>query len=265
MSAGGGPQLDWVGEDEFRLAGATFDCRPVADGVESTTDRLCIRKPREVIEMYERLIADIEPRNLFEVGIFEGGSTALLAEIANLRKLVAVDIKRSPNAALDQFLRDRAHDEQVGVHWGVDQADGLTLTRIYQDEFGSEALDLVIDDASHFLAESRRTFEALFPLLREGGIYVLEDWAWAHAAIDVWETREPLSVLTTQLVLMAAHRPDVVSSVEVTRPWTVIHRGPAEIDPASFRAGEVIGERGRKMVAAMTKAGTEKQSRWSRR
>jgi hypothetical protein len=44
------------------------------------------------------------------------------------------------------------------------------------DEFGQDPLDLVIDDASHLYGPSLATFETLFPALREGGLYVLEDW-----------------------------------------------------------------------------------------
>ena len=38
----------------------------------------------------------------------------------------------------------------------------------------------MIDDASHKLDLTRRSFEMLFPLLREGGVYVIEDWAAQH-------------------------------------------------------------------------------------
>jgi SAM-dependent methyltransferase len=39
-------------------------------------------------------------------------------------------------------------------------------------------LDLVFDDASHFYRFSKVSFETLFPLLRPGGLYVIEDWSW---------------------------------------------------------------------------------------
>ena len=36
----------------------------------------------------------------------------------------------------------------------------------------------MIDDGSHLLEETRACFETLFPRLRKGGLYMLEDWNW---------------------------------------------------------------------------------------
>ena len=53
------------------------------------------------------------------------------------------------------------------------------LRQIILRELADE-LDLVVDDASHTYEETKASFEFLFPLLRPGGIYVIEDWSWAH-------------------------------------------------------------------------------------
>ena len=42
----------------------------------------------------------------------------------------------------------------------------------------------MIDDASHLLAESRSSFESLFPRLRPGGLYIIEDWNAGHRFAD---------------------------------------------------------------------------------
>jgi hypothetical protein len=46
---------------------------------------------------------------------------------------------------------------------------------IIATEFGAMPLDLVSDDASHLLRETRASFNALFPRLRSGGEYIIED------------------------------------------------------------------------------------------
>ena len=51
---------------------------------------------------------------------------------------------------------------------------------IVQHEFCGSPLDLVIDDASHLYEPTKASFETLFPMLRPGGIYIIEDWGWAH-------------------------------------------------------------------------------------
>ena len=45
-----------------------------------------------------------------------------------------------------------------------------------------KGIDLVVDDASHLYEQTKATFAMLFPLVRPGGNYVIEDWSWAHWA-----------------------------------------------------------------------------------
>jgi demethylmacrocin O-methyltransferase len=53
-----------------------------------------------------------------------------------------------------------------------DQTDAAVLTRIF-DEHGP--IRVVIDDGSHRPADIRETFRIIFPLLEDGGMYVIED------------------------------------------------------------------------------------------
>ena len=43
------------------------------------------------------------------------------------------------------------------------------------------AIDLVIDDASHVYEPTLASFETLFPHLRPGGLYIIEDWQWSYS------------------------------------------------------------------------------------
>ena len=49
-----------------------------------------------------------------------------------------------------------------------------------------EPLDLVIDDASHLYGPTMASFEVLFPRLRPGGLYVIEDWFPPTPMIDLF-------------------------------------------------------------------------------
>ena len=44
----------------------------------------------------------------------------------------------------------------------------------------------MIDDASHLYEPSLASFETLFPLLRPGGTYIIEDWKWEHEVVDAF-------------------------------------------------------------------------------
>jgi cephalosporin hydroxylase len=57
--------------------------------------------------------------------------------------------------------------------------------------------DLIVEDASHEGWKTKETFRLLWPLVRSGGFYVVEDWAVGladhpnspyHAEKDVWGT-----------------------------------------------------------------------------
>src|SRR5690606_351276 len=71
------------------------------------------------------------------------------------------------------------HDlgDVVDCRWGVDQGDHVALWALL-DEHGLDAVDLVIDDASHSYGPTLASFAALFPRVRVGGHYIIEDWSW---------------------------------------------------------------------------------------
>jgi hypothetical protein len=94
--------------------------------------------------------------------------------------MVALDIAPGPIPLLSDLLERRGLADRVSLHWGVDQADKPRIARIIDDAFQAEPLDLVIDDASHLYGPTVATFDVLFPRLRPGGRYVVEDWSCDH-------------------------------------------------------------------------------------
>ena len=242
-------RLNWSSADEFALDGVSYVCRPRFDTFDSTPERFCIRKARPEIERLERLLAERQPESVFELGIHKGGSTALIAQLAAPATMIAIDVgPESDGAGLAGFLAARRETGTTAIHWGVDQSDGERLAAIAAEALGEGGLDLVIDDASHLAEPTRASFDALFPLLRPGGLYLIEDWSWAHAPINLWPDREPLSGLVLELAMGCGHAPEALDSLEVDGSWAVATRGPAELDPASFSLRELIGEAGRELA-----------------
>ena len=248
--------MRWSSETDFSIGATSYSCRPRFDIFESGPEGFCIRKPRELVERYEGVLRKLAPRRIVELGIYQGGSTALIAQLARPEKLVALDLEPQPVAALAEFAEREGLAQVISAHWGVDQADGSRVGSIVDEQFGERAIDLIVDDASHMLEPTRRSFETLFPRLRPGGLYLLEDWGWAHREIEVWPGRPPLSVLVAEVTIAAAHRPDIVAGIEVDRQWAMISRGDAELDPGDFALGSALGGRGRRIAAAMEAAGT---------
>jgi predicted O-methyltransferase YrrM len=239
--------------NEFQVDGATFAIDFQAD---STPDRLCICKAQPLVDATRALIAREQPRTIVELGIARGGSTALLAVLAKPTTLVAIELGHEP-PGLGEFLRRRGIDGQVSCHYGIDQADPV-VGEIVDTELGGEPLDLVIDDASHLLAETRASFEMLFPRLRPGGLYVVEDWAAHHtyarmaatiaaqdavhgprphphlakvaASLSIEQRGcEPITRLLTELTLARAYSGDAVAEITVDGDWFTVRRGPADL------------------------------------
>jgi predicted O-methyltransferase YrrM len=245
----------------------------VVDGVEfvcdyqpgSTADRFFIVKPLPHVERYLALFEEHKGAAIFELGIAEGGSTALAALVAEPRKLVAVDLEPQRLEALDELVERRGLSDTVRTYWGVDQSDRARLVEIVEEEFGGEPLDLVIDDASHQLAPTRASFEALFPCLRAGGLYIIEDWNSDHVFYDAvgealrdpslpgHEERmqrireamasktpkqaarpEPLSNLVVELLLARASSVGAIEELTLGEFSVVVRRGPGELDPRTF-------------------------------
>jgi demethylmacrocin O-methyltransferase len=84
--------------------------------------------------------------------------------------------KRATIHGLDIFDKKRHAAARIRVHQG-DQGDQDAL-RALARSIGP--LHIIIDDGSHMNAHVHASFEALFPLLEVGGIYVIEDMQTAY-------------------------------------------------------------------------------------
>ena len=116
---------------------------------------LCVVKPPALVEKTVALASQFKGANILELGIRHGGSTALLTQIAEPKKLVAIELSTAPLETLEAFLDVGDRREFVRPYFGVDQADRARLMQILDDEFGDEPIDLVVDDASHLPDETR--------------------------------------------------------------------------------------------------------------
>jgi hypothetical protein len=188
---------------------------------------------------------------MVEVGVYDGASLALCAELVHPHKLVGIDNRVTPSAALDSFLARRHLQEIVRPYFGVDQVDTVRLDQIVATEFDTEPLDLIVDDASHLLDATRTTFNCLFPRLRPGGVYLVEDWPIHRFLIDrPPNTNMPLTLLIVELMLACNEAPDVIAKVTVDKNYALVLRGNAELTPGSFNLAAYHGKGARAFLAA---------------
>lgn len=198
-------------------------------------------KYRSEIDGYAELLRRLAPERIFELGAHYGGSAILFAELARPRKLVSVDLE--PLVQVRERVERRAAaiglGDAVKVLLEVDQSDRKELARIVEEEFGDEALDLVVDDCSHLYDPTRQSFNELFPRLRAGGVYVIEDWRWGHVPLDQegtaeWVPEIPLSRLIVEIVLASATLPGLAAETTVGLNGVSITRGDAPLSPGAF-------------------------------
>jgi hypothetical protein len=107
--------LDWRDDQHFVLGDTTF-CAIAGDPSGQRTNALkeavdtgslFIDKPRWRVDHYVELLERLKPARIFELGIFLGGSTALFAELARPRRLVAIDNRSRQPRTLTGYLDRR--------------------------------------------------------------------------------------------------------------------------------------------------------------
>lgn len=249
------------GGTAWRVDGTTF----VFDyGRASSAERFLIRKPPDLVELYVDLADRFQGANIVELGIAAGGGTALLSLLAHPSALIACELDAEPVTALAEFIDARGLASVVRPFYGVDQADRDRLSGIIDTVIPGQRLDLVIDDASHLYDETRSSFELLYPRLRPGGVFIIEDWAadYAYAkrieatlsdpssataaalelrlaeAVAERPKWTPLPRIGVELLQVCGARQDVVRELRINKHWIAVERGAAELDSATFRLGD---------------------------
>ena len=127
-------------------------------GLGGTSD-----KWRHYFEVYERHMGRFlnSDCTYLEIGVQRGGSLTLMQEyLGPEAKVVGVDI--DPTCA-----NIPGHKVYIG-----DQSDASFLARV-AEEVGP--LDIVVDDGGHTSDQQLVSFLTLFPRLRFGGVYIVED------------------------------------------------------------------------------------------
>lgn len=121
-------------------------------------------------EIYEKELGPFRGQKvrLLEIGVQSGGSLQLWKKYLGEKVTVfGVDIDPSCKNLETQDLQVR-----IGS-----QGNPVFLQEVIAEMGG---VDIVIDDGSHFGHDQITSFGAIFPLLSEGGVYLIEDVATAY-------------------------------------------------------------------------------------
>ena len=221
------PQLESFEIDDTRFI---HDFRAGKDRGKSKDGEFILVKTKAFLQFY-RALQNRKPKNILEIGMFEGGSLVLFDKLYSPEKLVGVDIRRDPIEPLEKYRENRDH---IVPLYGLSQ-DDPKLLGILKEEF-PEGIDLIVDDASHQYDLTRATFHLCFPLLKPGGLYIIEDWSWSHKppyqdSVHPWFEKPALTNLIMELIV---NMPDSRQMHQVA-----VHRDLIVVEKASTADGAI--------------------------
>lgn len=85
----------------------------------------------------------LRPKNILELGLWDGGSAAFWFELFQPRKYVGIDFQqREDSEYFRQYISPRGLSARLKTYWDTNQADAPKLRSIVNSEFDG-LLDLV--------------------------------------------------------------------------------------------------------------------------
>ena len=130
-------------------------------------------EPHGYFPVYLKLAAELGPYGrVCEIGVAGGGSLEMFQHLFPLGTVCGVDVTAEGTLiATEHGTRTHWPDGTVQVLSEQTAADLPGRLREICPQW-----DLIVDDASHEGPATTSTFENLWPLVRPGGYYVVEDW-----------------------------------------------------------------------------------------
>ena len=119
------------------------------------------------IEVYESYFNQIKDKKLkiLEIGIADGKSLLTWSDYFENSQIIGIDIHKI------DIVEKKLDRKNIEVHQGS-QSDKEFIEEIikkYTD------FDIIIDDGSHISKDVKKSFELLFPALKDNGLYIVED------------------------------------------------------------------------------------------
>ena len=124
-------------------------------------------KPPHYLPIYQRYLADITAPApvILELGVHRGDSLEMLADYFPAALVLGVDANDMDLA----FSTPR-----IKAYQGLQDDPALHARILAENKI--TVYDLIIDDCAHIGSLAATSFQILFPKLKPGGLYIIEDW-----------------------------------------------------------------------------------------
>lgn len=134
------------------------------------------------LETYGTLFEPIKNFNLniLEIGIMNGHSLRLWRDYFPNSSILGVDIDQK----CLQYKEDR-----------VDVMIQDATTEGFANMFQDNHFDIIIDDGSHFLNHQLASHKFLYPKVKAGGLYIIEDILNIDSCYTIFKNLEPTEII----------------------------------------------------------------------
>lgn len=148
-------------------------------GVLHDTDKVA----HAYLSHYEQRFRSLrqEPVSLLEIGVMHGASLRMWKDYFSLGQIYGVDVKKSSLVS----------EQRIRCFLGA-QGDAAFMRQVVVE---TGPLDFVVDDGSHRGVDHVKSYEVLWPHVKPGGWYAIED---AFSLFDTcWTNPEDCTILDT--------------------------------------------------------------------
>ena len=255
--------ITWLNDNGLSIDNVHYrlemDTKELQEG-KSTNNIFLLGKSKKMVDRVINFARDLKSGKILEIGILQGGSVALYDQIFNPNKIVAIEYMSTPVESLEKYIKLNNRLNAIKPYYGVNQSDAVALKTMLDHEFPESDLDIVFDDGAHLYDETKAAFNSIFPYMKHGGLYCIEDWGWAHWSGDYWQNggnefladKTPMSNLIVELLVMSASRPDLIESIEITgdinASMAVIKRGNGYLSGLNFNIDDYCLSRGQTFI-----------------
>ena len=173
-----------------------------------------VHKWLHYLPIYDRLLGPYigSKVRILEIGVSLGGSLAMWRKFLGPDATIfGIDI--NPDCA-------KFDGQSASVRIGS-QTDPQFLRRVVKEMGG---LDVVLDDGSHVASHQRISFETLFPLLSQDGLYLIEDmhtayWpscegGWKRRGTAIEFLKDKIDAMHRHYVEPGLNRSDAIPEIE---------------------------------------------------
>ncbi len=232
-----GRTVTWVDNLTIQCEGVRLQLTQGLNLRDSSAEVVSLFKDPSFVRDYVQCLEGVETRNVMDIGIKHGGSAIFFWNLLQPDTLCCVELNGSAQQ-LSAYIERQGLGERLRTWFDTDQGDKTRLRDILANDFGEAPLDVVIDDASHLYTPSLATFEVLFPRLRPGGLYFLEDWK-VHATLpqhgrEPRGAEPPLHRLVHELLDISLLHPELIARVRCHHNFVIFERGEATVDASGL-------------------------------